>query len=342
MTHDPIQPLADIGRRVLQTARYLTVSHAPDQRLESYETRLRDPLISLSGLCNGLLEGLEASPVAVQPEDSPYEPGSRFAHARNPGSAFPTLSRADVPADGSDESASVRRETQTRGQSDTPGPGTPSTFEESRRSIDGPAPSPDEPDYRDPWEATVSREPGEEAPQTESAQAPPGPAVARRAPRSRDIRYPVRRLPGTEHPTGSNPYPEENGSELPARKEWPENGQTGFADAREPDVPVEYSQTRGVAESTVPLLDSRLTASTERLAAMLRSHVAQPETARAESQEDRDVSPSPQGDNERDVSHVMGRARTQPAGLAGVEEIMERIAEELETEFVRTYGRSGG
>jgi hypothetical protein len=37
----------------------------------------------------------------------------------------------------------------------------------------------------------------------------------------------------------------------------------------------------------------------------------------------------------------MGRAWTQPAGLAGVEEIMERIADELESEFVRTYGRSG-
>ena len=341
MTHDPIQPLADIGRRALQTARYLTVSHAPDQRLESYETRLRDPLVSLSGLCNELLEGLEASPVAVQPEDSSHELGSRFAHARNPGSAFPTLSRAEVPADGSDESASTRRETQTRVQSDTPGPGTPSTLEEPRRSIDGPAPSPDEPDHRDPWEATVSREPGEAAPQTEDAQAPPGPAVARRAPRSRDMRYAARRLPGAEHPTGSNPYPEESGSELPARQEWPENGQTGFADMRESDVPAENGQARGAAESAVPLRDSRFTASTERLAAMLRSHVAQPETAQAESQGDGDVFAGPQGDDERGVSHVVGRARTQPAGLAGIEEIMERIADELETEFVRTYGRSG-
>lgn len=340
MTHDPIQPLADIGRRVLRTARYLTVPHAPDQH-QSYATGLRDPLVSLSGLCNGLLEGFEASPVAVQPEDSPYEPGSRLAHTRNPGAAFPTLSRPDVPADESGESAGARRGNQVRGEYDTPGPGTPSAIEEPRRSIAGPAPSPDEPDHRDPWEATVSREPGEEPPQTESREAPPGPEVARRAPRSRDLRYPVRRLPGAEHPTGSNPNHGGSGSELPVRKDWPENGQTGFADVRESDVPVEYGQARGVAESAVPLRDSRLTASTERLAAMLRSHVAPPETARAESQEDRGVFAGPQGDDERDVSRSMGRARTQPAGLAGVEEIMERIADELETEFVRTYGRSG-
>jgi hypothetical protein len=110
---------------------------------------------------------------------------------------------------------------------------------------------------------------------------------------------------------------------------------------RESDVPVENGQARGAAESAVPLRDSRFTASTERLAAMLRSHVAQPETAQAESQGDGDVFAGPQGDDERGVSHVMGRARTQPAGLAGIEEIMERIADELETEFVRTYGRSG-
>jgi hypothetical protein len=73
MTHDPIQPLADIGRRVLQTARYLTTSHAPDERLGSYEKCLRDPLVYLSVLCNGVLEHLEVSPVTEGTEDFPYE-----------------------------------------------------------------------------------------------------------------------------------------------------------------------------------------------------------------------------------------------------------------------------
>ena len=98
MTHDPIQPLADIGRRVLQTARYLTTSHAPDERLGSYEECLRDPLVYLSGLCNGVLEHLEVSPVTEGTEDFPYERESLFVPALNPGSASPSFSRPGNPA----------------------------------------------------------------------------------------------------------------------------------------------------------------------------------------------------------------------------------------------------
>lgn len=338
MTHDPIRPLADIGRRVLQTARYLTTSHAPDQRLKAYDSRLRDPLVSLSGLCNGVLERLEAARVAERPEDFPYEPESRLVHARDPGSAFPTSSRTGMLADRSGESASARRETRVRKRPHTLGLGAPSITEESRRSIDGPVPFPDDQDYRDSWEATVPREPGEVAPQMEYPEAQPSPAVARRAPLSRDMRYPVRRFPGTGHPAGSNgePYPDESGSGLPARKGGSEVRQTGFADARRSDTPRENGQAQRAAESGFPLQGSRLTASTERLAAMLRSHVAEPK--QAESQGAGGVFPGPQGDDERGASHFRGRARTQPAE---VEEIMERIADELETEFVRTYGRSG-
>ena len=100
MTHDPIQPLADIGRRVLQTARYLTTSHTPDQRLESYESRVRDPLVSLSGLCDGLLERLEASPVAAQPEDLPHEPGRRSVQTQILALHFPPLRAPPSPAGG--------------------------------------------------------------------------------------------------------------------------------------------------------------------------------------------------------------------------------------------------
>ena len=67
---------------------------------------------------------------------------------------------------------------------------------------------------------------------------------------------------------------------------------------------------------------------------MLRTHVAQP----AESHGDEEVFPL--RDDERGGAHFTGRARTQPTD--GVEEIMDRIADELETEFVRTYGRAGG
>jgi hypothetical protein len=344
MTRDPIQPLSDIGRRVLQTARYLTTSHAPDQRLKSYEVQVRDPLVSLSGLCEGLLERLEASPVAAQPEDLPHEPGRGSVNARNPGSAFSTPSRSGVTTDGSDESPGTRRVGQVTGWAGTPGPelGTPSTYEGSRRSIDDPTPSPDRPDHHDPWETPVSRGSGEEAPQTESPQSPPGPEVARRLPRSRDLRYPVRRLPDSEHPAGPDggPYLEESESELPVRKEWPEGGQAGFANVPESDVPVKHGQASWAAESVASPQGSRLTASTERLAAMLRSHVEEP--TQTESRDGGDAFPGSQGDGERGDSHHTGRTRTQPAGPVDVEEIMERLADELESEFVRTYGRSGG
>jgi hypothetical protein len=71
---------------------------------------------------------------------------------------------------------------------------------------------------------------------------------------------------------------------------------------------------------------------------MLRSHVAEP--AQTESRDGGDAFPGSQGDGERGDSHHTGR--TQPAGPVDVEEIMERLADELESEFVRTYGRSGG
>jgi hypothetical protein len=342
MTHDPIQPLADIGRRVLQTARYLTTSHAPDERLGSYEKCLRDPLVYLSVLCNGVLEHLEVSPVTEGTEDFPYERESLFVRALNPDSAFPSFSRTGVPADRGDESASARRDTQVRELPHTRGMDSPYTFEEPRRSIDGTVPSPEEPGYREPWEATVPREPGEVAPQVENLETQQSPAVVRSASPSRDMRYPVRRFPGTGRPAGSNenPYPEERGSELSARRAEPEAWRTGFAGARGSDPQRGNGQVQRAAESEVPLQGSRLTASPERLAAMLRSHVAEP--AQGESQGDGDASLGPQGDDERDASHLMGRTRTQPAGLVDVEEIMERLADELETEFVRTYGRSGG
>jgi hypothetical protein len=89
---------------------------------------------------------------------------------------------------------------------------------------------------------------------------------------------------------------------------------------------------------------SRLTGSTERLAAMLRAHVAQPEpvagTAVTAGEE---VSSSRQGDDERGAAGTVDEpARTRPDSRTGIEEIMERLADELETEFVRTYGSSGG
>jgi hypothetical protein len=86
---------------------------------------------------------------------------------------------------------------------------------------------------------------------------------------------------------------------------------------------------------------SRLTGSTERLAAMLRAHVAQPEPVAGTAGEE--VPSSRLGDDERGAAGTVDEpARTRPDSRTGIEEIMERLADELETEFVRTYGSSGG
>ena len=372
MTRDPIQPLADMGRRVLQTVRYLAMPPVPDQPLESYEGQLRDPVVILSGICDELLERLATAPVAAEPENLPNKPASRLVPAPNQDSDFPTFSHAGaarIPTDGGDEAADSRRENQTM---DRPGPAGPgldfaSPFEEVRRSVDVPAPFPDGPGSRDARETAASREPAEPAPQAEGTAPPLRPAIdgydlsARQTvihtSRSRDMKHPVERFPAKQPPAGGHqigpegePSPEERGSETrpPARLEWPEARQTELpSDARASGEPVraENGSTRGAGDSEIPLHGSRLTGSTERLAAMLRSHVAQPEpvirTAERENQEGENVISSPQGDDERGASRIMDQpART--AGLAGVEEIMERLADELETEFVRTYGSSGG
>ncbi|HEX6711473.1 MAG TPA: hypothetical protein VF068_14170 [Rubrobacter sp.] len=373
MTRDPIQPLADMGRRVLQTVRYLATPPVPYQPLESYEGQLRDPLVALSGICNELLEQLAAAPVEAEPESLPNEQGSRFVPAQNQGFAFPTFSRAGaarIPADRRDRATYSRMENQAMEWPGAAGAGLDFTspFEALRRTIDGPAPFPDEPGSRDPREAAASREPSGSAPQTESPAPPPlRPAIdgydlsvrqtTNRTPRSHDMKHPAEPFPTEqpitdEHHTGSEGdlFPEQRSSETrpPARLEWPEARQAEFpSDARAAELPVraENGPARGAGEAEVPLHGSRLTGSTERLAAMLRSHVAQPEpvtrAADRESQEGEDVFSSRQEDDERDASRI----NVQPAraaGQTGVEEIMERLADELETEFVRTYGSSGG
>lgn len=358
MTRDPIQPLADIGRRVLQTARYLTTSPVPDQR--SYEPQLRDPVVALSGICAELLETLAAAPAASEPESFTNEPVSRLAPAPNPGSAFPTLSRHGVPgstaerrAESRDEDVHSRTEhwptersterSIERSEMTGPGPDGVRRSEQSRRSIAESGESENGIDSSDLW---ASREHGGEASQTDGQEASLGPAIERRTPGSRDMRHVPERQP-TEKPPGGEPQewpegepsPEARSGERrpPVRRDLPEARQTETpSDAR-----AENGRARGAAASDVPFPahGSRLTASAERLAAMLHSHVAQPETARRESGEEWDVFPSRQGDEERDTSLIAVRpGRTWP----GFEEIMERLADELETEFVRTYGSSGG
>ena len=365
MTQDPIQPLADIGRRVLQTARYLTMSPVPDQLTGSYESQLGDPVVALAGICGELLERLAAAPVAAEPEGIANEPVSRLAPAPSPRTIFPTLSRhgaAGSTADRRDEGVNSRTEDRSSElypeRSYMTGPGPDSMLprsEQSRRSIDESDAPENELDSRDQLEAAASREPGGAEPQTDDQEASLRPAVARHAPGSRAMRHVPERQPTQRPPSGEppewpegQPSPEERSGETrpPVRQDLPEAGQAETpSDARAEIGRAENGRARGAAASDVPFPahGSRLTASAERLAAMLHSHVAQPETARRErredSQEERDVFPSRQGDEERGTSLIaVEPGRTWP----GFEEIMERLADELETEFVRTYGSSGG
>jgi hypothetical protein len=98
MTQDPIQPLADVGRRVLQTVRYLATPPVPDQPLASYESLVRNPVVTMSGICNELLERLATAPVAAKPEDLPHEPWSRFVPDSNASPTSPILSSAGAVA----------------------------------------------------------------------------------------------------------------------------------------------------------------------------------------------------------------------------------------------------
>jgi hypothetical protein len=75
------------------------------------------------------------------------------------------------------------------------------------------------------------------------------------------------------------------------------------------------------------------------LAAMLRSHVPDPEVRSGLIHDDADAPPSSRTEGvDRGVQTESG----YPDGRIDLEEIMERLAEELEDGIARTYGSSGG
>jgi hypothetical protein len=371
MTQDPIQPLADAGRRVLRTVRHLATPPLPGQPLESYEILLRDPVVALSGICNELLVRLAPAPVAAEPEDLPHVQMSRSVPDPNPSPASPTLSSAGAVAPRSptylhDEVAHSPRENSAIERPGTPRPAIddPSGFEWSSRAIAGPTLFQGEPGYPEPAEAAAP-EPGGAALRSDSPARPSlrramnGPdnhpearQTTKGVPHSRGMPHPER-LPMDEHPGGSDGDPSVAERDIetqpPAQQEWldtrywrPE--MLSDATARRSDVPAqaENGPVRGAGEVDQPLppTGSRLTGSTERLAAMLRAHVAQPELVAGTAGEE--VPSSQRGEDERAAGTVIEPARARSDNQAGIEEIMERLADELETEFVRTYGSSGG
>lgn len=95
----------------------------------------------------------------------------------------------------------------------------------------------------------------------------------------------------------------------------------------------------GEAEDPFPPNGSRLTASTERLAAMLRAHVGR--SVPSTGTEGEEGFSGGSGEGGSGIGLMDEPAWARPDIRVDVEEIMERLADELESEFVRTYGRSG-
>jgi hypothetical protein len=97
------------------------------------------------------------------------------------------------------------------------------------------------------------------------------------------------------------------------------------------------------AQGPVPAGETRLAKSAARLAALLRvdATVAGAEEDLPEAAQDGAAFPVRSGEGHA-ADAVDEEYRTGSHGRIDVEEIMERLADELETSFVRTYGSSGG
>lgn len=91
---------------------------------------------------------------------------------------------------------------------------------------------------------------------------------------------------------------------------------------------------------------TRLATSTSRLAAMLRTDAAATGTEEdvlRMAQDGAATSPTRSGDGSgHDADPVDEPDRARVDSRVSVEEIMDRLADELESGFVRTYGSSGG
>ena len=355
MTQDPIQPLDDVGRRVLRILQHLAAPPGSNHPLDSYESLLLDPVVALSDICNELLEQPGAAPVAAEHEDLPEGAGSRPVSDPNARRAFPPFSRAGAEAPttripGHDGVAHPHTENPTAVRSGASGSGLdgPVSFEQSRRAMDDPARLPERPGIPEPREAAdlsggTPRADSWERPSVRprrpvidgSERYPEARQRARRGLPSRRMPHPAdpaERPSAGEHPDGSESESsqEEHGEQRrPVRATEPLSRATSWA---------ENGPARGAADATFPPNGSRLTASTERLAAMLRAHIAQTEPVTGTELEE--TSFTRPGDDGRGTGPVDEPAL--PDGRVSVEEIMERLADELETGFVRTYGSSGG
>lgn len=366
MMTDPAQQLTDAGRRVLETVRPLVAAPKLGWFPETYEGLLLDPMELLFDTCGKLLE----RPDATEPDGSlgkPEAPLSPFLHpgARATGASegrhdphvslwreYPPTGRLDVSARDqvlraietpfapllndqdrdSDlpETPSVARPEGMppgSGKDDPPGSdglsGEHSSrgHEETRRPAQGGRPK----------EGQTELPPGAPARAAEyaiwddgrveassSVPASPGPGL--------------QGSPGQEHLPGSvGWYPETSpGDHSPARIS-PERPASWHEDEQTQGLP--RTETTGANRRD----DVWLTADPSRFAAMLREHVADTEGSLKTRGGARAFPSSRQEADGR----AAGRDRMLSDNRIGVEEVMERLMEQLETEFVRTYGSSG-
>jgi hypothetical protein len=350
MTPDPAQRLADTGSRVLRIVQPLAVFSELDRFPDAYENLLLDPLEILSDICGDLLEWSGAAPVASEHDGSPGETGSRLvpdpnARTRSPfPSAVAAAPTVGVPRDTHGPRADpwAGSPTGARFGTATPDPGDPPSFEQSRRAVDAhTGPFPDEPGADlDLLEALAATSPG-------------GPAAGSASAEQTSERF--------EQPAGRGPEPRgvPGSDDLPAKTSPPgvqdlaqasprggpavgERPVAWRADTGEDGIPA-----RGIPEAgTTPANRRdgvRLAAGPSRFAAMLREHVVDPD-AEDPSEIARDGAPAFSDRPEDDASGIEPMNEPEgrrPDGWIRVEEIMEKLADELETGFVRTYGSQG-
>ena len=342
MTSDPARHLADVGGRLLRTMRPFFEVPVALQLPDAYGGALLDPITVLSGVCDELL-GARTPPAATEEDGAPVAT-VRFSMPHTSGRAEATstssfsqeVSRAEAPgtfppAPRSGAPAPAPRQ----------GAGTMRASSAVPTSLAGPVEMPD---------ASVPRQEDTAPPETEPREFPQ-PETSGQGPRQespewwitqRDDGAPWERsaadLPTRDgHPPARPGEPPDARSAAsgatygPAQQEpWdPSRLEVSIGDPRLGADPAREDLERD-APGPVRTGAVRLSSDSARLAAMLRAHAAHsPE----KPWEEASSSPSPAEDGEK---------RREPADdRIGVEEVVERLADELETAFVRTYGSSG-
>ncbi len=335
MTPDPAQQLADIGDRALHVVQpAITLSEFggfPD----AYENLLLDPMETLSGTCGELLERFGATPLAPDYEASPGERGRNLMPDQDASGLSPFSNAvADAPETGSPQNGHSPHTDPWQESPYTVRPGAAYPDQARQATSDPLAPLHDKPgrEFVSPEAFSGFRagEPASKPGDGARTTVRPGQPM-QRGPDPRGAR-------GLKDSSAQTP-PD---SPDPARI-FPQSGSTinersvsRHAEARGDTGPARGTQEAGI-HAAGGHEGVRLTASPSRFAALLREHV--------EDQEAEDLfEASRDGAPTLPVQPGDGRT-TEPTprldARGGLEEVMEKLADELEAGFVRTYGSLG-